>query len=71
MEEVEKKARVTEKNQQLIFRGKSLSQRSIVATFAVQGQRLHLTPDAELEKFALFNGNQILLIGEKVSCWFD
>ena len=36
MEEVEKKARVTEKNQQLIFRGKSLSRRIILATFSVK-----------------------------------
>ncbi|CAF0970952.1 unnamed protein product [Rotaria sp. Silwood1] len=50
MEEVEKKARVTTVNQQLIFRG----------------QRLHQNPDTELEKFGLFNGNHIMLIGEKL-----
>ncbi|CAF3113522.1 unnamed protein product [Rotaria sp. Silwood2] len=50
MEEVEKKARVTTVNQQLIFRG----------------QRLHQNPDKELEKFGLFNGNRIMLIGEKL-----
>jgi hypothetical protein len=34
--------------------------------FFYQGQRLHQTPNAELEKFGLFNGNHIMLIGEKV-----
>jgi hypothetical protein len=50
MEEVEKKARVTTMNQQLLYRG----------------QRLHQTPDKPLEKFGLFNGNRIFLIGDKV-----
>ncbi|CAF1206135.1 unnamed protein product [Rotaria sordida] len=50
MEEVERKARVMTTNQQLIFRG----------------QRLHQNPDKELEKFGLFNGNHIMLIGEKL-----
>ncbi|CAF1216626.1 unnamed protein product [Adineta steineri] len=51
MDEVEKKARVTAMNQQLIFRG----------------QRLHQTPDKELEKFGIFNGNHVMLIGDKLS----
>ncbi|UJR10134.1 hypothetical protein I4U23_014353 [Adineta vaga] len=51
MMEVEKKARVTAHNQQLVFRG----------------QRIHQTPDKELEKFGIFNGNHIMLIGEKLS----
>jgi hypothetical protein len=32
------------------------------------GQRLHQTPDAPLEKFGLFNGNRIILVGDKVCC---
>ncbi|CAF2973982.1 unnamed protein product [Rotaria socialis] len=51
MEEVENKSHVTMPNQQLIFRG----------------QRLHQNPDAELAKFGLFNGNRIMLIGEKLA----
>jgi hypothetical protein len=51
MQELEKKSRVTTGNQQLIFRG----------------QRLHQTPDQELAKFGLFNGNHITLIGNRVS----
>jgi len=31
-----------------------------------QGQRLHQTPDKELAKFGIFNGNHIMLIGNKV-----
>jgi len=30
------------------------------------GQRLHQSPDRELEKFGIFNGNHIVLIGQKV-----
>jgi hypothetical protein len=30
------------------------------------GQRLHQTPEKPLEKFGLFNGNRIILVGEKV-----
>ncbi|CAF2507059.1 unnamed protein product [Rotaria sp. Silwood2] len=51
MEEVEKKARVTMMNQQLLYRG----------------QRLHMTPDEPLETFGLFNGNRIILVGEKLT----
>ncbi|CAF3888873.1 unnamed protein product [Rotaria sordida] len=51
MEEVEKKARVTMMNQQLLYRG----------------QRLHMTPDEPLENFGLFNGNRIILVGEKLT----
>jgi hypothetical protein len=32
----------------------------------LSGQRLHQTPDKPLEKFGLFNGNRIVLVGEKV-----
>jgi hypothetical protein len=35
--------------------------------FLLQGQRLHQTPNKELEKFGIFNGNHIILIGPKVS----
>lgn len=31
-----------------------------------QGQRLHHTPSRELESFGIFNGNHIMLIGQKV-----
>ncbi|CAF1007514.1 unnamed protein product [Didymodactylos carnosus] len=48
-EELEKKARVTVANQKLNFRG----------------QRLHQSPDKPLSAFGLFNGNRIMLIGEK------
>jgi hypothetical protein len=34
--------------------------------FFLQGQRLHQTPNKELEKFGIFNGNYITLIGPKV-----
>jgi hypothetical protein len=33
---------------------------------SILGQRLHQTPDKPLEKFGLFNGNRIILVGEKV-----
>ena len=31
------------------------------------GQRLHETPYQQLENFGIFNGNRIILVGEKVS----
>lgn len=71
MEEVEKKARVTIMNQQLIFRGKDvffLSHEMMRSIFVCQGQRLHQSPNRELETFGIFNGNHIMLIGQKVRC---
>ena len=38
--------------------------RMIIGSF--QGQRLHHTPSRELETFGIFNGNHIMLIGQKV-----
>ncbi|CAF0739243.1 unnamed protein product [Didymodactylos carnosus] len=49
-EELEKKARVMVANQKLMFRG----------------QRLHQCPDTSLSSLGIFNGNQIILIGEKL-----
>lgn len=69
MEEVEKKSRVTMMNQQLMFRGKYFlleRKKKERFFFFYQGQRLHQTPSKELEKFGLFNGNHITLIGKKV-----
>ena len=67
MEEVEKKSRVTMINQQLLYRGEiySRKEKDDLKLF-ILGQRLHQTPDKPLEKFGLFNGNRIILIGEKV-----
>lgn len=72
MEEVEKKARVTLQNQQILYRGLFIS----LFHFSTNengkrfhlnsGQRLHVNPDVPLSKFALFNGNRSTLIGEKV-----
>jgi hypothetical protein len=39
----------------------------IISVFFRSGQRLHQTPDKPLEKFGLFNGNRLVLIGDKVS----
>ena len=36
-------------------------------TLSSLGQRLHESPDAPLESFGLFNGNQIMLVGSRVS----
>ncbi|CAF1034832.1 unnamed protein product [Rotaria magnacalcarata] len=51
MQEIENKARVPIMNQQLLYRG----------------TRLHQTPDKPLEGFGLFNGNRIILVGEKLA----
>ena len=69
MEEVEKKARVTMMNQQLVFRGrdpKKFTGDDQLYFCCFQGQRLHQTPSRELEAFGIFNGNHIMLIGQKV-----
>jgi hypothetical protein len=68
MEEVENKSRVTTINQQLLYRGKRnvCLKSSILLFFLLLGQRLHQTPEKPLEKFGIFNGNRIILVGEKV-----
>jgi hypothetical protein len=54
MEELEKKTRVPKSHQQIIYKGQKLSQ----------------NPTQPLSKFGIFNGNRILLVGEKVG-FFD
>lgn len=49
--ELEKKTRVPYSTIQLVFKG----------------QRLHLHPEQSLEKFGIFSGNKLQMIGEKVS----
>lgn len=50
MEELEKKTRVPKSHQQILYKG----------------QRLHQLPTHALSKFGIFNGNRLLLVGEKV-----
>lgn len=67
MEEIERKSRVTISNQQLIFRGNHSSSLNLSFAFNLnQGQRLHEHLDETLQRFGVFNGNQIMLIGKKV-----
>lgn len=49
--ELEKKTRVPYSTIQLVFKG----------------QKLHLQPDQSLEKFGIFSGNKLQMIGERVS----
>jgi hypothetical protein len=50
MEELEKKTRVPKKNIQLLFRG----------------QKLNLDPSQSLSKQGVFNGNRIVMVGDRV-----
>jgi hypothetical protein len=50
MDELEKKTRVPKSHQQVIYKG----------------QKLHQQPTQPLSKFGIFNGNKILLVGDKV-----
>jgi len=49
-----------------IFYKKKKKELIKIRIYFYQGQRLHQTPNKELEKFGIFNGNYIMLIGEKV-----
>ena len=54
MDELEKKTRVPKSHQQVIYKG----------------QKLHQQPTQALSKFGIFNGNRILLVGDKVKINF-